>query len=324
MGAGHDRAARDAVREPLSVQRHKLPVALVGSVPEGGKVYCSARDVTQDKLRAEELALTQEALRQSQKLEAIGQLTGGVAHDFNNLLTVIRGSVELLRRFPDLPSEERTRYVETTGETVTRAAKLTSQLLAFARRQALTPEVFELNAAVSKLEEMLARLVGARVQTWFLPGTMTSFVNTDRSQFETALLNLIVNGADAMNGEGTLTIAVSHTSQIPALRNEPLVLGAYVAVSVKDTGLGIAAEQLDLIFEPFFTTKKVGQGTGLGLSQVFGFAKQSGGDLRVESTLAKVLPSLSTCRELRRPWISSRAARQNVFHRPEAPAFGYS
>jgi PAS domain S-box-containing protein len=257
------------------------------STLEGNKIYCSGRDFTQKKQRADELVTAQEALRQAQKLEAIGKLTGGVAHDFNNLLTVIRGSVELLRRFPDLPMEKRSRYVEVIADTVTRAAKLTGQLLAFARRQTLKPEVLDVNASVYALGQMLATLVGPHISLKQDLSKAACFVHSDATQFDTALLNLVVNASDATNGHGALTIRSRAVSRVPALRQNPMVIGEYVAVTVTDQGTGIAALSLDQIFEPFFTTKKIGQGTGLGLSQVFGFVKQSGGEIRVDSELGK-------------------------------------
>ena len=245
-----------------------------------------ARDVT-SRLKAEaDLLQAQDALRQSQKMEAVGQLTGGVAHDFNNLLTVIRSSVDLLKR-PGLPEERRDRYVAAISDTVERAAKLTSQLLAFARRQALRPEVFAVCESVRMLDSVLGTLTGPRIRiVTELPETLC-FVNVDPSQFDTALVNMAVNARDAMDGEGQLTIRVEAMEELPSVRLNPAVPGAFVAVSLTDTGSGILPEQLERIFEPFFTTKAQGKGTGLGLSQVFGFAKQSGGEIAVESRVGE-------------------------------------
>ncbi|WP_342154353.1 PAS domain-containing protein [Methylorubrum sp. SB2] len=245
-----------------------------------------ARDISERKLAEANLASTEDALRQSQKMEAVGQLTGGVAHDFNNLLTVIKSSTDLLKR-PNLAEERRTRYIAAISDTVDRAAKLTGQLLAFARRQALKPEVFAAGTSVRNLADMMRTLTGSRVQiTTELPD-VPCYVNADGSQFDTALVNLAVNARDAMNGEGKITITVSAVDAVPATRAHPTVPGAYVAVSLSDTGTGISAEMIERIFEPFFTTKGIGKGTGLGLSQVFGFAKQSGGDITVASTLGE-------------------------------------
>ena len=224
----------------------------------------------------------EEALRQAQKMEAVGQLTGGVAHDFNNLLTIIKSSTELLRR-PELAEERRRRYVDAISDTVDRASKLTSQLLAFARRQALKPEVFDATSRIQAITDMLRTIVGARIPIETEIACETCFVEADVSQFETALVNLAVNARDAMDGEGRLTVRVEEIPEMPAIRGHAGALGCFVAVSLTDTGTGIPPDKLGQIFEPFFTTKEVGKGTGLGLSQVIGFAKQSGGDVSVRS-----------------------------------------
>jgi two-component system NtrC family sensor kinase len=228
----------------------------------------------------------EEALKHGQRLEALGQLTGGVAHDFNNLLTVIRASVDMLRR-PHLPEERRLRYVEAISDTVGRAAKLTAQLLAFARRQTLKPEVFDVGKSVQTLTEMIGTLTGSPIEIVTRAPDQPCFINADAGQFETALINMAVNARDAMGGAGRLTITARAVAALPGptvLPENPL---GYVAVSVEDTGVGIPQEQFGRIFEPFFTTKEVGQGTGLGLSQVFGFAKQSGGEVMVASEVGK-------------------------------------
>ena len=243
----------------------------------GALVLFCGRDLTQQR-RAEE------ALRQSQKMEAVGQLTGGVAHDFNNLLTVIRSSIDLLKR-PNLAEARRQRYIEAISVTATRAAKLTGQLLAFARRQALKPEVFDVIETIATMRDMFGTLTGSRIKIETCMSQDACSINADPSQFETALVNLAVNARDAMNGEGSLTLAVQAATHIPAMRAHGPVQGSFVAVSITDTGSGIAPNDLERIFEPFFTTKQVGQGTGLGLSQVFGFVKQSGGEVAVTSQL---------------------------------------
>jgi PAS domain S-box-containing protein len=245
-------------------------------------LHATARDITTEKEQAAALLAAEEALRQSQKMEAIGQLTGGVAHDFNNLLTIIRSSADLLRR-PGLPEERRERYVDAIADTADRAARLTGQLLAFARRQALKPEIFDACERVRSVAEMIRTLTGSRVAVQVDLDYQKCAVVADISQFETALINLAVNARDAMNGEGRLTLRVRQTDRVPPVRGHTGAAGRFVAVSVSDTGCGIAPEALVRIFEPFFTTKEVGKGTGLGLSQVYGFAKQSGGEVQVES-----------------------------------------
>ncbi|WP_375429392.1 PAS domain-containing protein [uncultured Sphingomonas sp.] len=248
--------------------------------------YQFVYDVT-DRMREQAaLATAEDALRQSQKLEAIGQLTGGVAHDFNNLLTVIRGSVDLLRR-DDLSDEKRARYVDAIGGTADRAAKLTGQLLAFARRQALSADLFDAGASLGEVATMLQTMTGSRIRLSVQVPAEPYFIVADRSQFDTAIVNMGINARDAMGGEGRLTISTGPVSGIPPIRGHAAVVGDFIAVTVADTGAGIASDQIDRIFEPFFTTKGVGEGTGLGLSQVIGFAKQSGGDIRVDSTIGE-------------------------------------
>ena len=236
------------------------------------------RDITDRKRAEAELEANKEALAQGQKLEAIGRLTGGVAHDFNNLLTVIRSSADLLRR-PGLSDEKRARYVDAIAETAERAATLTGQLLAFARRQPLQPERFGVADRVRGMIELIGSTIGAAIRLDLDLDAALGWVEADPSQFETAILNLVVNARDAMPGGGTLTIAARN---IDGLRG-PALTGPFVAVEVADTGSGIDPELLGRVFEPFFTTKPVDKGTGLGLSQVYGFAKQSGGEVDVES-----------------------------------------
>jgi signal transduction histidine kinase/ActR/RegA family two-component response regulator len=235
--------------------------------------------------RTTELLRSETALRQSQKLEALGQLTGGVAHDFNNLLAVISASVELLRS-DKLPVERRGRSLDLIFDTVGRAVKLTSQLLAFARQQPLNPEVFDVNLQVQGVLDLVRPLMGAQVQIHHACcGQKCCFAEADINQFETALVNLAVNARDAMEASGQLTIKVQPVNSAPAGPGRGHRSGDFVAISVADTGCGIAFENLGLIFEPFYTTKEVGKGTGLGLSQVFGFTKQSGGEVEVRSEL---------------------------------------
>ena len=254
------------------------------AVPEGARIYTRARDITAERAQAAALDQAQEALRQSQKLDAIGQLTGGVAHDFNNLLTVICGSVDLLRR-PDISDERRTRYIDAIADTSERAARLTGQLLAFARRQALKPELFDVAVNLGAVRDIVATLAGSHVQIDLDVPPEPCFIHADPSQFDTAMVNMAVNARDAMGGRGRIAIRVGAVSGTPAVRSHPAIGGDFITVAISDTGAGIPADDLNRIFEPFYTTKSVGEGTGLGLSQVFGFAKQTGGEVIVESEL---------------------------------------
>ena len=221
-------------------------------------------------------------LVQSQKMEAVGQLTGGVAHDFNNLLTIIRSSVDFLSR-EDISAQRRARYVDAIGQTVDRAARLTGQLLAFARRQALVPVEFDVCAQVETVAELVRPLVGSRIVIEVETPPTPCYTLADLNQFETALINLAVNARDAMQDHGRLRLSVALCTEIPAVRGHAGGKGSFVVVTVEDSGRGIPADILPKIFDPFFTTKDVGKGTGLGLSQVFGFAKQSGGEITVQS-----------------------------------------
>lgn len=245
----------------------------------------------------------EEALKHSQRLEALGQLTGGVAHDFNNLLTVIRASVDLLNR-PQLTEDRRQRYITAIADAVARAAKLTSQLLAFARRQTLKPEVFDVGERMQSLHDMLAPLLGPAIEIAMRLPTEPCLARADAGQFETALINMATNARDAMQGKGRITFKVEPATTVPdtlagASGSKISVNHGFVSVTVSDTGVGIPAARLGRIFEPFFTTKQVGHGTGLGLSQVFGFARQSGGEVTVTSevghgsTFSLYLPRVS-------------------------------
>jgi signal transduction histidine kinase/CheY-like chemotaxis protein len=236
--------------------------------------------------RTTRLRQTEAALHQSQKLEAIGQLTGGVAHDFNNLLTIIRSSVDFLR-MPNLSDDRRQRYMTAVAETVERASKLTSQLLAFARRQPLTPEIIDVRKQVQSLGDMLETVTGARIHVKVELCERPCYIRADLSQFETALINMALNARDAMNGQGTLWLRLNCGAGMPQIRGHAGAGQAFAAIALEDTGTGIAPQTLEHIFEPFFTTKEVGKGTGLGLSQVFGFAKQSGGNVDVSTVVGK-------------------------------------
>ncbi|MBA1296788.1 GAF domain-containing protein [Pseudomonas lurida] len=294
--AVHDKTARPWSQYDLAVLRevterswaHIERVRADADVRAGLAAYAELNTTLEQRVEERTLALAQAeaALRQSQKLEAIGQLTGGVAHDFNNLLTIIRSSMDFLRQ-PGLSEERRQRYMGAVSDTVERASKLTSQLLAFARRQPLNPEVFDVGQRVQNIGEMLESVTGARIQVRVELPTQPCFARIDPSQFETALINIALNARDAMDGQGTLTLRVTGQRPLPRIRGDAGSRQAHIAIALADTGPGIASDTIERIFEPFFTTKAVGKGTGLGLSQVFGFAKQSGGNIDVASTLGQ-------------------------------------
>jgi signal transduction histidine kinase/CheY-like chemotaxis protein len=227
-------------------------------------------------------------LRQSQKMEAIGRLAGGVAHDFNNLLTVIKGhaAIMLEQLQPDETLHGSSRQIEQAAD---RAASLTRQLLAFCRMQVLQPKVLDLNALISDMAKLLSRLIRADILFSFRPGESLSKVKADPGQLEQVILNFAVNAVDAMPNGGTLTIETHNvTVDETAARNRPVVpLGSYVMLAVTDTGCGMDNQTKARIFEPFFTTKELGKGTGLGLATVYGVIKQSGGWVWVESEPGK-------------------------------------
>jgi PAS domain S-box-containing protein len=280
-----------AAQAAIAIDNSRLFGEAQEEIAERTKVETALRELNETleqrvEERTAELLSAQDQLRQAQKMEAIGQLTGGVAHDFNNLLTIIRSSVDLLRR-GEVPEERKRRYLDAISDTADRAAKLTAQLLAFARRQALKPEVFDAGDRVRLVCDMVRTVVGSRIQLDLDVACDNCFVEADIAQFETAVINMAVNARDAMDGEGRLSIAAKAVDSVPASPWSEGSEGDYVALSISDTGRGIPEDVLAQIFEPFFTTKEVGKGTGLGLSQVYGFAKQSGGDVRVESALAQ-------------------------------------
>ncbi len=229
------------------------------------------------------------ALRQAQKMEAIGRLTGGVAHDFNNLLQVISGNLQLLERDAAMDENGR-RRLQTAIAAVSRGGKLAAQLLAFARRQPLEPRSVDLSRLVAGMEDLLHRALGETVHTVISaePGLWPTLV--DPAQLENVILNLTVNARDAMAGSGALTIRLENAAldeRAAACLPDAVPVGDYVALSVADTGCGMAPEVLERVFEPFFTTKPEGQGTGLGLSMVYGFVRQSGGCVTIDSRVGE-------------------------------------
>ena len=256
------------------------------AVPEGDTVYAVGRDVTDEHAQAETLARAEEQLRQSQKMEAVGQLTGGIAHDFNNLLAAIMTSLELMQRRLDAGQlDDLPRYVTSARSSAQRAAALTQRLLAFSRRQSLDPQPVNINELVFGMEDLMQRTLGENIalQTRLDPSLPAAF--TDAHQLENALLNLAINARDAMPQGGLLTITTTLAqmgtrSERPHCDLEP---GDYLMLDVSDTGSGMTPDVAAKAFDPFFTTKPIGQGTGLGLSMIYGFVKQSGGSVMIDS-----------------------------------------
>jgi signal transduction histidine kinase len=226
------------------------------------------------QVQVTERTKAEDQLRQAHKMQALGQLTGGIAHDFNNLLTVIQGSADMLRRAA-LDDDKRIRFAEAIVQASSRAAALTGQLLAFARRQPLRPEIIEVNELIREMTDLLDRTLGERIEVKVILLAESCSVEADRAQLESALLNIAVNARDAMAEGGLLTISTAIFDEPNAHR--------MIALSVSDSGAGMDADTLERAFEPFFTTKPTGKGTGLGLSQVYGFASQSGGEVRIDS-----------------------------------------
>jgi PAS domain S-box-containing protein len=257
---------------------------VIDPIHEDGKLVGFAkitRDITERRDTQRKLEQMQNQLAESQKLDALGQLTGGVAHDFNNLLMVITGSIHTLKK--GIGDDARMQRAVTAIETATRrGAALTSQLLTFARRQSVNPEPIDVAKRIEAVRDVLDTGVGGAVKLSFDIDRTIWPVTIDVAELETALVNLVINARDAMPGGGTITIG-AHNMTIP----EGGDAGDYVGVSVTDAGTGIAPDVLHKIFDPFFTTKPIGKGTGLGLSQVHGFAYQAGGTVRVESELGK-------------------------------------
>lgn len=227
----------------------------------------------------------EESLRQSQKMEAVGQLTGGIAHDFNNLLQIVTGNLEILGR--NLPQDQGRlrRSADNAMRGAQRAATLTQRLLAFSRRQPLDPKPIDVNALVAGMSELLRRTLGEQISVETVLAGGLWRVEADPNQLENALINLAVNARDAMPGGGKLTIETANTrlDEAYAQENVEVVPGQYVVVCVTDTGSGMTKDVMARVFEPFFTTKDVGRGTGLGLSMVYGFVKQSGGHVKLYS-----------------------------------------
>ncbi len=257
------------------------------AVPEDGMFYCVGRDISAEKEAAAALARTQEQLHQSHKMEAVGQLTGGLAHDFNNLLTGISGSLEMLQsRLAQRRLQDVDRYITAAQGAAKRAAALTHRLLAFSRRQTLEPKPTDVNRLVAGMDELVRRTMGPSVQVEVVTAIDLWTTLVDPNQLENALLNLCINARDAMPHGGVLTIETANRWLDEAAAQErDLPPGPYVTLSVSDNGTGMSPDVAARAFDPFFTTKPIGQGTGLGLSMIYGFARQSGGQVRIYSEL---------------------------------------
>src|SRR5688572_12812679 len=239
------------------------------------------RDITERREAQLKLEQMHQQLAESQKLDALGQLTGGVAHDFNNLLMIISGSLHTLKKAAgDDPKSQRA--VSAIEGATKRGASLTSQLLTFARRQSVNPQVIDVAERIDAVREVLDTGVGSAVTLQFDVARGVWPIMVDVTEFETALVNLVINARDAMSGGGIITISAHNVTP-----GGEAGTGGHIAISVEDTGTGIAPDVLGKIFDPFFTTKPIGKGTGLGLSQVHGFAHQAGGTVKVVSELGK-------------------------------------
>ncbi|WP_408005405.1 hybrid sensor histidine kinase/response regulator [Pseudomonas huanghezhanensis] len=280
LGTNTDITAQVSAEEAL----RELNESLEQRVAERTRELATANELLQVEIS--ERAIAEDALRHAQKMDAIGQLTGGIAHDFNNMLTGVLGALDLVqRRVAAGRIEEVGRYIDAAVSSANRAAALTHRLLAFARRQSLNPQPVEINGMVVSMEDLLRRTLGEHIELEIDLCSQMRRATTDEHQLENALLNLVINARDAMPEGGRLLIG---TDMVPAATApEGLTADDYVRLSVQDTGCGMPPDVIARAFDPFFTTKPIGQGTGLGLSMVYGFVSQTGGHVQLDSVVGK-------------------------------------
>ena len=276
-------------------ERRAIDAALRSSETEARNAAAALTELNQTleervKERTAQLMQTEDELRQSQKMEAIGQLTGGIAHDFNNLLQGITGGLDLVKkRVMQGRFNELDRFISGAMTSANRASALTHRLLAFSRRQPLAPKPVEVNPLLASMEELLRRTLGERIVFELVTAGGLWLTKCDPNQLENAVLNLVINARDAMPDGGTLTVETgnSHLDSAYAAVHQDIEAGQYICIAVTDTGSGMSPATIAKAFEPFFTTKPLGRGTGLGLSMIYGFAKQSGGHAKIYSELGK-------------------------------------
>ncbi len=251
---------------------------------DGQECRAVVSDITRQKKIEKENALLQATLAQSQKLESIGRLAGGVAHDYNNMLQVMLGNIELLNDEDDLGSGART-MLDNLRNSVLKSAALTRQLLAFARKQLITPKIIDFNAAVSEMLTMLRSLIGENIQLIYTPGSALWPVKMDSSQIDQIMANLAINARDAIRGAGTMSIRTCNVSAdaLYCQQYPEMIPGDYVLLIVEDNGCGMDTETLELVFEPFYTTKSMAEHSGLGLATVHGIVRQNNGFIKVSS-----------------------------------------
>lgn len=283
---------------------------------QGGLVIAVVRDISERRQQQQALEQTRAALAQSQKMDALGQITGGIAHDFNNLIHVMKNAAGLLERRLQSTDPDVRNYLEMLKRNADRAASLTQRLLAFSRRQVLDPKPINANNLIIDVTALLKQALGESIAIETVMGAGVWWISADANQLETAILNLALNARDAMAGSGKLTIEVSNAflDEDYAAAHTEVKPGQYVMLAVSDTGSGMTKEVAANAFNPFFTTKEMGRGTGLGLSQVYGFIKQSGGHAKIYSE-----PGEGTTVKLYLPRLSSVPLAQIQPKAPSAP-----